>query len=306
MSRFLVRKLFTALVMLWGVLTIAFFLMHLSGDPVSLMIEPNAPPEAIEKIRSRLGLDQPLIVQYGNFLSDVALRGDFGISLRQGISAFHLVIDRLPATLELALAGVFVSTVVGVPLGILAAVRRGTILEVGILSSALVGQSVPSFWLGLMMILVFGVFFQILPISGRGGLEHLIMPAIALAVTPIAKITRLLRSSMLEQLEQDFIRTARAKGLSSLVVTVKHVLRNAAIPVVTFIGLDFGRMMGGAVIIETVFAWPGAGLLTINAVFQRDFPIVQAAVFVMGLVFVLVALLLDLIYVLLDPRIRFE
>ena len=305
MSRFIGRRLLLLFVVLWGVATIAFLLLHLSGDPASLLLSPDAGPGAMEELRKTLGLDAPLAVQYLRFLGGV-LRGDFGYSIRQRLPAFGLVIDRLPATLELAAAGMLIAIAAGLTLGAVAAVKRGTVQETAALFLALLGQSVPSFWLALMLILALGVTLEWLPVSGRGGLSHLILPAVAVSVEPMARIARLLRSSLLEQLEQDYARTARSKGLTDLAVLTRHVLRNAAIPLVTLVGLDFGRLLGGAVIVETIFAWPGAGRLAVQAVFQRDFPVVQAAVVVLGFGFVIINLLVDLGYVWLDPRIRLE
>lgn len=292
-------------VVLFGVSTIAFALMHLSGDPVALMIDPSATQEAIQKLREDLGLNAPLHVQYLRFMSGVP-RGDFGNSIRQGVSAFDLVMQRVPATMQLAVLATTIAVLIGTPLGVAAALKRGTLMEVGVMSIALFGQSVPAFWLGLVMILVFGVYLHVLPVSGRGTLAMMVMPVITLSVNPIAKISRMLRSAMLEQLNQDYVRTARSKGLAEYSVVFRHVLKNASLPVVTLIGMDFAHLLGGAVIVETVFAWPGVGSLVVNAVFQRDFPVVQAAVFVMGLVFVVINLAVDLLYVTLDPRIDFD
>jgi len=305
-SRYIFRRLIMALIVVWGVSTVAFILMHLGGDPVSLLVSPDAPPSVIDDLRSKLGLDQPLYVQYYRFFQRIIFGLDFGDSIRQGMDAFTLVVNRLPATMELAIGALLVSVVIGIPIGIVAALRRGTFLEVITMGVALFGQSLPVFWTGLMAMLVFGVVLRWLPISGRGSLLHLVLPVGVLASQRIARVTRLLRSSMLEQLGEDYIRTARAKGLSGLAVVYRHALRNAAAPVVTFYALDFARMLGGTIIIETVFAWPGMGLLAVNAVFHRDFPIVQAVVFMMGIVFSLVFFLVDLIYACLDPRIRFE
>jgi len=292
-------------VVLWGISTIAFLLLHLSGDPAALLLTPDAPPGAAAILRHTMGLDAPLPVQYARFMRGV-LRGDFGVSLRQQLPALRLVIERLPATVELAMTAILVAMAVGVPLGTLAALRRGTLRETGLLVVALFGQSVPDFWLALMLILVFGVMLNVLPVSGRGGVTHLILPAVTLSVEPMARIARALRSSLLDELHRDYTRTARSKGLAEFAVITRHVLRNAAIPVATLIGLDFGRLLGGAVIVETVFAWPGVGRLAVNAVLERDFPVVQTAVVVVGVGFVLVNFLLDVLYVWLNPQITFD
>ncbi len=304
MGQFIRRRLLLLAVVVWGVATIAFVLLHLSGDPASLMLSPDAGPGAHEELRRALGLDAPLSVQYAKYMTGV-LRGDFGNSIRQRLPAFDLVMERLPTTFELAAAGMVIAVVVGVPLGVIGAMKRGTVHETAALTVALFGQSVPSFWLALMMILVLGVALEWFPVSGRDGFHHLVLPAVAVSVESMARIARLLRSSILDQLEQDYTRTARSKGLTTLRVVGRHVLRNAAIPAVTLIGLDFGRLLGGAVIVETVFAWPGVGRLAVQAVFQRDFPVVQAAVVVLGFTFVIINLLVDLAYVWIDPRIRF-
>jgi peptide/nickel transport system permease protein len=299
------RRVLLLSVVLFGVSTVAFALMHLSGDPVALMIDPNASLEAIQKLKRDLGLDAPIYVQYLRFLSGIP-RGDFGDSIRQGMPAFALVMQRIPATMQLAVLAMTVAVLIGIPLGVAAALKRGTFMEVGVMTTALFGQSVPVFWLGLVMILVFGVYMRVLPVSGRGTLAMMVMPVISLSVNPIARISRMLRSAMLEQLNQDYVRTARSKGLAEYSVVFHHVLKNAALPVVTLVGMDFAHLLGGAVIVETIFAWPGVGSLVVNAVFQRDFPVVQAAVFVMGLVFVTINLVVDLLYVALDPRIDFD
>ncbi len=305
MANFVLRRIVGLIMVIWGISTVAFFILRLTGDPTSLFLTPDAPPEAFEDLREEMGFNDPLSVQYVRFLAGIP-RGEFGESIRHKSDAFDLVVDRLPATLELAAAGMAVAILAGVPLGIVATVKRNTLFETGAMATALFGQSVPNFWLGLMMIIVLGVNLGWFPISGRESLKHLIMPAIAVGVFPMARIARLLRAGLIEQLQQDYVRAARAKGLSSLAVTLYHALVNAAIPVVTLIGIDFGRLLGGSVIVETVFAWPGAGLLAVRAVSERDFPVVQASVFVLGLLFVVVNTLMDIVYVLIDPRIDFE
>lgn len=290
---------------IWGITTVAFFLLRLTGDPTLLFLSPEAPKEAFESLRNEMGFNDPVWVQYGRFLGD-AVTGDFGDSIRHKRSAFALVIERLPATVELAAAGMLIAVLLGIPLGILATIKRNSAFELIAMTLALFGQSVPNFWLGMMMIILFGVALQWLPISGREGFSHLIMPAVAVAVFPMARIARLVRSGILEQLGQDYVRTAESKGLAPLRVLFRHVLVNAAIPIVTLIGLDFGRLLGGAVIVETVFAWPGAGLLAVRAVSERDFPVVQASVFVLGLVFVVINTLMDFVYIYIDPRIDFD
>jgi peptide/nickel transport system permease protein len=242
-------------------------------------------------------------VQYGRFLFG-ALHGNFGQSVRHGEPAFSLVVERMPATFQLSGAALLVALCLAIPAGIVSAVRRNTILDYISTVVALLGQSMPTFWLGIMLILVFSVQLNLLPSSGRGTLEHLILPAITLGLFTTARITRLTRSGMLEVLGQDYIRTARAKGVSGPPVVWKHALKNAAIPIVTIVGIELGTLLGGSVITETIFAWPGVGRLSVQAIYNRDYPVVQAAVFLLSSTFVLVNLVVDVVYTYLDPRIR--
>lgn len=289
--------------MVWGVSLIAFALTHLSGDPAALLLPPSATPEDIAIFRTAAGLDRPLPEQYLDFVQR-AVRGDFGRSIRHGEPALGLVLDRLPATLELAGAALVISLVVSLPLGIAAAVRRGGAVDQGSLALSLVGQAFPVFWLGIVLIIVFAESLRWLPASGRGTPAHLILPALALSAYSTAVITRLLRSSLLDVLSADFIRTARSKGLSSTVVLLRHALRNAALPVVTVIGLQVGALLGGAVITEEVFAYPGMGRLAFQAISNRDFAVVQAFVVLMALVVTGISLAVDLLYAWLDPRVN--
>jgi len=302
--QFLARRLGYAVIVLWGVSTITFVLLHLTGDPTLALVPLNATPQAIATIRQAWGFDQPLLVQYVRFLAAVA-QGSFGTSTRHRRPAMDLIVERMPATLELAFTSMLVAVLAAVPAGIVAAVRRNTPLETVTMSGALLGLSIPTFWLGIMLILLFGVALRWLPVSGRGTPAHLVLPAVATGMFVMAQIARLVRSTVLEQLKQDYVRTARAKGLIERVVTYKHVLRNAAIPIVTLIGLQFGELLGGAVIIEWVFAWPGVGRFALQAVLNRDFAVVQATVCVVALGFLLINLLVDIIYAQLDPKIRF-
>jgi peptide/nickel transport system permease protein len=262
-------------------------------------------PEQIAQFRHDMGFDRPWIVQYGEFLWRAA-QGDFGVSLRQHQPTFMLIMERMPATLELTVAALAISTVLALPIGIISAARRNSLGDHLGMLLALVGQSVPVFWLGLMLILVFGVQLRLLPVAGRGGWDSLILPAVSLATFSLARNARIIRSSLLEVLGQDYVRTARAKGLVERAVLYRHALRNALIPVVTLIGLEFGTLRGGAVITETIFAWPGVGRLTVQAIFARDLPLVQTAVTVLATIFVLLNLAVDLLYTYLDPRIRLE
>jgi peptide/nickel transport system permease protein len=242
-------------------------------------------------------------VQYWRFLTR-AVHGDFGVSLRHGQSSLPLIAARLPATLQLTVTAMALAIVLAVPLGVLAATHRGGKLDLLAMGVALFGQSVPNFWLAIMMILLFAVSWGILPTSGRGGVAHLVMPAVAIAINLMALLTRLVRTTMIEVLSEDYVRTGRGKGLRELAVVARHALPNALIPLVTVVGLQFGYILGGAVVIETIFTWPGVGLFTIQAILNRDYPVVQAAVFVLATGVVLINLIVDLLYVWLDPRIR--
>ena len=303
MNTYLARRLLQSLLVLFGVSFVVFFILHLTGDPALVLLPPDASAEDVERFREAMGFNDPFIVQYGRFLSG-ALRGDFGQSVRHGEPAFNLVVERMPATFELAGAALGVALVLAIPAGIISAVRRNTMLDYVSTIVALLGQSMPTFWLGIMLILVFSVQFNLLPSSGRGGLAHLILPAITLGLFTTARITRLTRSGMLEALNQDYIRTARAKGVGGPPVIWKHALKNAAIPIVTIVGIELGTLLGGSVITETIFAWPGVGRLSVQAIYNRDYRVVQAAVFLLSTTFVLVNLVVDMLYTYLDPRIR--
>lgn len=286
-----------------GVSTLVFLILRLSGDPVALLVTETTTREEMERLREALGLTAPLWEQYLRFLWN-ALRGDFGESLRYTKPAATLVWETLPATLELTGAALLIATAVAVPLGTVAAIGRGTAIETGASVITLLGQSMPFFWLGILLILVFSVELRLLPSFGRGTMGHLVLPAVTLSAATMAKTARLVRAGMLGVLRQEYVRTARAKGLPEGRVVFRHAFGNIAIPVVTILGLDFGLLLGGAVVTETIFAWPGTGRLMIQAIQGRDFPVVQAAVFILAIVFVVINALLDLVYVWLDPRIR--
>ena len=303
MKTFLLRRLWQSLVVLLGVSFVVFLILHLTGDPALVLLSPEATAEDVRRFREAMGFNDPFIVQYWRFLTG-ALRGDFGQSVRHGEPAFGLVVERLPATFELAGAALLLALVLSIPAGIVSAVRRNTALDYVSTVVALLGQSMPTFWLGIMLILLLSVQLQWLPSSGRGGWEHLVLPAITLGLFTTARITRLTRSGMLEVLNQDYIRTARAKGVSNPPVVWKHALKNAAIPIVTIVGIELGTLLGGSVITETIFAWPGVGRLSVQAIYNRDYPVVQASVFLLATTFVLVNLLVDVVYTYLDPRIR--
>ena len=304
MGRYLLKRLWHTVYVAVGISAISFFFIHLSGDPVMLMLPPDATMAEVAALREQLGFNDPIYVQYWRFASR-ALQGDLGSSLYFRVPAVSLILERLPASLELAGAAMLIALLVSIPLGIISAVRRGSLWDVSSMLGALFGLSMPHFWLGIMLILLFSVTLGWLPTSGRGTLAQLVMPALALGLSLMAMFARLTRSVMLEVLSQDYVRTARAKGLRERLVIGKHALKNALIPLVTVAGMQFGFLIGGTVIIETVFAWPGVGRLVVQAIFSRDYPLVQATVLVLAVIFVLVNLITDLIYLWLDPQISY-
>jgi peptide/nickel transport system permease protein len=305
MTPYIIRRLALSLVVLIGVSVLVFGLIHLApGDPARLMLYDTAPEEEVQAMRKTLGLDQPLYLQYWLFLSN-ALRGNLGRSLYYKEPALRIILEHLPATAELTFAALLVSLVVAVPMGIVSAVRRDTVWDYAGMLLATIGQATPVFWLGLMFILLFSVQWTVLPSSGRGGIENLLMPAVTLGAPLMALVTRLVRSGMLDILGEDYIRTARAKGLPNPVIVYRHALRNMLIPLITVVGLQLGALLGGAVITETIFAWPGVGRLVVTAITARDYPLVQAATLLVSVYFVGINLLLDVLYVYIDPRIRF-
>jgi peptide/nickel transport system permease protein len=305
MLQFTVRRFIRGILTLWVVVTLVFFGLRLSGDPVFLMLGDEASPEAITALRSQLGLDEPVPVQYVRYFQTVG-QGDFGNSLRERRPVTEIVAERLPATAELASAAIFISIIFGIPMGILAALRRNTIVDRGLMAVAFFGQSAPGFFIGIMLILIFSMQLQILPSSGRGTWQHLLMPAIALSTYGVASLARLTRSATLEVLSKDYVRTARAKGLKESTVQMRHVLRNAAIPVITVLGLQVGLAISGAIVIETVFAWPGMGRLIIGAVSNRDYPVIQMAVLLIAVSVVTINFIVDILYGVIDPRIRYK
>jgi peptide/nickel transport system permease protein len=286
-----------------AVISIVFALTRLSGNPVDLLLDVNATERDHEILMRHLGLDQPLPVQYGIYVKNIAL-GDFGTSVLTRRPVAEHIWERLPATVELGFVAMFLSVLIGVPLGVYSAVRRGGILDSGARVFAVLGQSMPTFWLGLMLILFFGVVLGVLPAGGRGGLEHVILPAFTLGYFTSAAILRLTRSAMLEVLGSDYIKFARLKGLPEQVVLWKHSLKNALLPVVTFAVMLFVQFLGGAVVTETVFAWPGLGRLILESITTRDYPIVQAGVLVLSALYLTGNLFVDVLYSYLNPRIR--
>jgi len=300
---YVAARLATAFLVVLGVSAVSFVLTFLTGDPAEIMLPPGATAVQIAKFRAEWGFDDPLPVQYWRFLRR-AVQGDFGISLRHGQSSLPLIAARLPATFQLTVTAMLLAIVLAVPLGVLAATHRGGTIDLFAMGVALFGQSVPNFWLAIMMILLFAVSWGVLPTSGRGGWAHVVMPAAAIAINLAALLTRLVRTAVIEVLAEDYVRTARSKGLRELFVLGRHAVPNALIPLVTVIGLQFGYILGGAVVIETIFTWPGVGLFTIQAILNRDYPVVQASVFILATAVVLINLVVDLLYVWLDPRVR--
>jgi peptide/nickel transport system permease protein len=304
MIRYILGRLAQAIVSIFFITTLVFLLVRLTGDPSQILAPEFATSAVEDKIKVELGLDKPLYEQYAKYMGGL-LTLNLGTSFR-GPPVSELLIEHLPATATLALAAIVVAIVVAVPLGVLSALRRGSKIDALARAVALFGQSVPSFWLAIMGILVFAVLLRWVPVAGRTGPSSYILPAIVLGLAPVAGIVRLLRSSMLEVQESDYVRMARAKGLPERVIVGRHELRNAIIPVLTFAGLLAGGLMNGSVVVENVFAWPGIGKMTLDAVESRDFPVVQGTVIMAAIFLILANLVVDILYVLVDPRIRFK
>jgi peptide/nickel transport system permease protein len=303
MGRYLLRRLLQGVAVLWLLTVIVFAISRLSGNPVDLLLPEGAPPSQRTALIHSLGLDRSLPVQYGKFVGN-ALQGDFGQSIRFHTSAISLVLGHMPATIELALSALALAVVIGIPLGILAALYRGRLIDYIATSTLTLGQATPSFWLAILLILLFGVDLGWLPIGGRSGLQSLIMPAVTLAIVPLVVIARVTRSSIIGVLPQDYVRTAEAKGLRRLTILRRHVLRNGLIPVVTVSGIAMGELLSGAVITEQIFTWPGIGWLAIQAIEARDYAVVQATTLLAGAIIIGLNLLVDFLYFALDPRIR--
>lgn len=305
MWRYVRRRLWLAVLTFWAVSTIVWGLLYVTGDPVAILLAGTPAGQTdIESLRRELGFDRPLPIQYLHFLGG-AVQGDLGKSLRSGEPALLLVSRRIGFTVQLALLAMTLALVVSIPIGIISATFRGSLLDRTLMLLSMVGQSMPIFWVGLLMIAVFSVELRWFPAGGAGGIKYLFLPAATLALYPMARIARLVRSSLVDVLNQDYILAARARGLREWLVVGKHALKNAALPVVTIVALQFGYMLGGAVITETIFGWPGIGLFTVTAINERDFPVVQAAVVLASGMFIALNFLIDLLYGWLDPRIRF-
>ncbi len=323
MWTYILRRLLQSVVVIFGVTIISFVALQIGGDPTYLYVSERATEEEIEMVRRALGFDRPLYIQYLTYIANV-FQGDFGQSLSYRQPALDIVLGALPATIELTLFALFVAIGLAIPLGVFAALYRGTPVDGGIMTVAMFGQSIPAFWLGIMMILFFGLYLRWFPISGHvpflapllagevatalrnlpQTLYYLVMPGLAVAFYSLSRNARLVRSSMLEVLGQDYVRTARSKGLTERAVVIHHALRNAWLPVVTMVGLEFGFLLGGVVVIETVFSYPGIGRLVFNAINQRDIPVVQASVILLSGIFISLNLVVDLIYARLDPRVN--
>ena len=305
MSGYIIVRALQAVFTLWILSIIVFVSVHLTGDPATYLLGPETTDETYEQLRKNLGLDKPLPVQYWHFMEDLA-RGDFGKSIKYGRSARGVLADRLPATLQLAGAAFALSLIVGIPLGILSAVKRDSIFDVTGKMFAVLGIAAPSFWVAIMLILVFGAILQWLPTFGRGGIEHFILPTLVLAWGGMAGYVRLARSSMLEVLDSDYVKFARVKGLKEQLIIWKHALRNALIPILTFAGLTLAGLMNGAVAVEVIFAWPGVGRLMLEGIAARDFPLIQATVLAAGFFYIATALVVDILYAYANPRIRYN
>lgn len=305
MKRFLVVRFLNSIVVLVCVATVVFFLDRVTGNPVAVLLPPDASVADVHQLEKSLGLNAPLIVQYGRFMFGL-LHLDLGQSLYYRSSVVSLIGERFPATAELAAGALVFALVTSIPAGIVAASRRGTFIDSGLMSTVLLGQCAPAFYVGIILILLFSIVFPVLPSSGIGGISHLVLPSVTLGAYSMAVIARLLRSSLLDVFSEDFMLTARAKGLSGAGMIVKHALRNAALPVITVVGLEIGSLLGGAVVTETVFAWPGLGQLTVLAIDNRDYPLVQGIVLLFVTIFLVVNLLVDMLYAVIDPRIRYS
>ena len=305
MIKFLLKRILEFIPVLLIISFIVFSLVFVAGNPVALMLPEDASQEDIERLTIALGLDQPFIVQYGKYMLGL-VQGDFGKSFRYNTDALPLVLERLPATLELAAASMIIAIIIAIPLGVWSATKKNSSLDLLATGGAVIGKAMPNFWLGIMLILLFSVTLGWFPVSGRGTIAHLILPAITLGTGIAAEMTRLIRSSMVEILSQDYVRTAKSKGLRDFFVVYKHAFRNSLIPVVTITALQTSTLVGGALITETVFSWPGLGQLLIQAVNTRDMAIVQASVFIIAILVIFMNLLADVVYRILDPRIKYS
>jgi len=305
MQRYISRRLIQMLIALFLMSVIVFLLGRLTGDPVSMLLSQYSTEEDRVRITEQLGLTKPILEQYGIFVFN-ALKGDLGKSVAgDNRPALALILERFPASLKLALVALIISILIGIPLGVLSAVKRGSFLDASARLLALLGQSLPAFWLGIVLMYFFSVKLRLLPTSGYGGIQHFILPAATMGLFTVAAVTRLTRSSMLEVLDSEYIKLARIKGVSEAIVIWKHALRNSLMPVITFMGTFFATMITGAVVIETVFSWPGIGRLAYESISNRDFPVMQAVILFMTTLYILANLIVDILYAWVDPRIRY-
>jgi peptide/nickel transport system permease protein len=306
MLNYVIKRLLSTVPVLIGISLLLFFMLRmLPGDPAQVLAGQMATPEEIETIRTQLGLDRPIYVQYASFLSRL-VRFDLGRSARTQNPVTEEIWARLPNTMLLAVVAITLACLFGIPAGIISAVRPYTWMDYLVTSSALFGISMPVFWLGLMLVIVFSIILKWLPAGGTGSWQHVVLPSVTLAAFVVAFIARMTRSTMMEVLSQDYTTTARSKGLKEQVVVIKHAFRNALIPIITVVGLQFGLLLGGAVLTETVFAWPGLGRLIVDSILARDYPVIQGAILVFGLLYILVNLVVDVMYAYVDPRIRYD
>ncbi|PAE38044.1 nickel ABC transporter permease [Bacillus sp. 7884-1] len=305
MKQFIINRVLSGILVIFGISIFSFLLIHfIPGDPVKIMLGINASPEQVEKLTHHLGLDKPLLVQYGQYIMNVLFEGDFGTSLKTGRPVLTEILDRFPETVKLAVFGLFVAVVIGMSLGILAARFKDSFIDKLCTAFATLGVSIPSFWLAILLIMLFSVKLSWFPIANGTGFRDLILPAVTLGVVASTMIMRLTRNGMVEVLSNDYIRTARAKGLEDRLILFRHALRNVLIPVVTVIGLQLAALLGGTVIIEQVFNWPGLGTLAIGAIMSRDFPLIQGIVLFMGVVYVTINIFVDVLYSMIDPRVE--
>jgi ABC-type dipeptide/oligopeptide/nickel transport system permease component len=304
MTSWVVRRLSYSLTTVLAISIVVFLLVRLTGDPVVLFLPQDASADEVARVRRLLGFEDTLLTQYARFLGS-AVRGDLGFSIRHQEPALEVVLKRFPATLQLAVAAMLLTLAVAVPSGILAALARNSWFDRVLMAGVVLGQSLPSYWFGIMLILFVSVHWNLLPPFGRGTFAHLVMPSVTLALFFVARIARLTRSGMLNVLRQEYVRTARAKGLSATVVVLKHAFRNASLAIVTIVAIEFGTLLGGTVITETVFAWPGLGRLVVDAIFSRDYPVVQTVVLLISVIFVSLNFVVDLLYRWIDPRVEF-
>lgn len=303
MLDFVIKRLAQVVIVVFLALTVVFFLIRLSGDPVALFLPPDTSREQIEEYREVLGFNRPLYEQYGEFMGN-AVKGDFGTSLKTNEDALTMVLERLPATVQLAIASLIIALGVAIPVGVLAAYKKNSVFDKFAVGVTIVGQAMPSFWLGLLLIYFFAVQMNWLPSGGSGSPIHLLLPSLTLATYSIARFTRFTRSTMLDVLRMDYIRTAKASGATTFSLVSKYALKNSLIPIITLVALDLGTLLGGAVVVEMIFAWPGIGRLLMQSLLNRDFPIVMAGVFIIAFIYAMINFIADIVYAYVNPQIR--